>query len=198
MESRGTAVLRGSDGIPLRALGRDERLGADHDDRSWTHPASKETDQQWPEKGSQHRVYHGEWRRGEEGILADDGVLPLQVLDQLGSPAQDPSTRGDSNSGISPQVPDPVRPPAVGGDHDHRVGRTLAWKQDFPGKTGLATGRGQENPPWSALEVATEEIHQGRLWPPDRSGNEVKAGCKGLSCHGLYRAPSDSLVLARR
>jgi hypothetical protein len=36
------------------------------------------------------------------------------------------------------------------------------------------------------------------LRPPDRNGDEVKAGCKGLSSHGLYQAPSNSLILARR
>jgi hypothetical protein len=100
-------------------------------------------------------VDDGEWSGGKEGILADDGVLPLQVLDHLGSPAHHPSAHGDSNSGISLQVPDPVRTPSVGGDHDHRITGTLAWKQDLPGKAGLATRGGEENPTRSAFEVST-------------------------------------------
>ena len=103
------------------------------------------------------------------------GTLRVDIIDDLRSRFDDPSSGGHFHPVVALDVSDPVRTPRIRGDHDEPVAEAFAWEEDLAREATLPAACREKHPARSALEVATKRQDQETLCAIGESRDEMQA-----------------------
>ena len=119
--------------------------GSDDDDRTAAYPTAQERNPDGAEHGAVQKVQRSDGSGREERMRGDDGLLRLQIVDELGTRTHAPARAGHLDLGIAEKVADPVGPTSVGRDGEQSLGEALAGEQYLARQAAMEAPRAAES-----------------------------------------------------